>query len=269
VTANVAEQARWNDAEYPQRLLRWERLTSAATPALLQAVGLEPGERVLDVGCGVGAATLPAAEIVGSSGAVVGADISPPVIEQARWRAAEAAAANVTFQVADVQVAQLDGGPFAAAISQFGVMFFDDPVAAFTNIRRQLQPGGRICFACWQGAEANPWSFAALLTGVLPAPAPAAVGKHPTGPFALADPGHVADVLRRAGFGYVQVRSHHAVVDVPDDTIFDDAELRRMGVPADRMAEARDVVEAHLARFRKRPGTSQIPLAYLIVAART
>jgi len=238
-SGNVAERARWNDIRYVHRLLKRERLTSAVTPVLLQALALTPGERLLDIGCGAGAATLRAAKIIGPGGAVVGADISKPLVQRATHRAAEAGANNVIFQAADMQTAQLDSRPFTAAMSQFGVMFFDEPADAFANIRTHLCPSGRLCFACWQAADQNPWSFASRLTGILAPPRPATAGENPTGPFALADVDHVHGLLHTAGFGQVEVTAHHATDGLPEIAVFGDEELVLMGVPPDRMAQAR------------------------------
>lgn len=265
---NVEERQPCNDECYARRLLKREQLTSAVTPVLLQALALTPGERLLDIGCGTGGATLRAAEVIGPGGAVVGADISKLLVQRATQRAAEAGASNASFHAADMQTAQLDSRPFTAAMSQFGVMFFDEPVDAFANLRTHLCPSGRLCFACWQAADQNPWSFASRLTGILAPPPPATARENPTGPFALADPDHVHGLLRAAGFGQVEVTAHQATVGLPETAVFDDEELVLMGVPPHRMAQARDVVDAHLAQFREPSGMGRFPLAYLIVAAR-
>ena len=111
------------------------------------------GERVLDVGCGGGRTSLAAGEAVGMAGYVVGADISEPLRALADRRAQEAGAKNVSFRQVDMQTDTVPGGPFDVALSQFGVMFFDEPVTAFGNIRAHLKPGGRLAFACWQTGE--------------------------------------------------------------------------------------------------------------------
>src|SRR6202042_1616139 len=130
------------------------------TAFLLDAAALQPGEQVLDVGCGGGKTSLAAARGVGPEGAVVGADLSTPLTTLASRRAAEAGVENVTFRVVDMQTDTVPGGPFDVALSQLGVMFFEEPVTAFGNIRSHLKPGGRIVFACWQTMERNPWFFA-------------------------------------------------------------------------------------------------------------
>ena len=142
VAANAAEQQRWNDSRWAELWPKRERLTNAVTPVLLEALTLRPGDRVLDIGSGAGAAALRAAEIVGSDGTVIGADISAPLVELAERRARGAGVGNASFQVADMQTVRVNGGPFTVAMSQFGVMFFDEPTVAFANIRAHLVAGG-------------------------------------------------------------------------------------------------------------------------------
>jgi SAM-dependent methyltransferase len=255
----------WADPRYADRVRRWEPLSSAATPDLLQRLAPQPGERLLDVGCGAGAATFAAATLVGPQGTVVGADVSTAVVQAAAERAAHLHAGNVTFEVADMQTARVAGGPFDAALSQFGVMFFDDPVAAFANIRDHLRPGGRLCFSCWQPAGGNPWSYAALITDLIRLPTGA---EHQPGPFSLAHAAGVVALLEQVGFNGVEVSYRRANVDVAREAVVDDVELTLMGVPTDRIDDARERVASHLATFETAPRTLRLPIAYLIVIAR-
>jgi SAM-dependent methyltransferase len=269
VTVGPAERQARADACFAHRVHRWEALTGVATAVLLEALEPTPGELMLDVGCGAGAATLRAAELVGADGAMVGADTSAAVVHLASERAARVGVENVTFQVADLQTARVGDGSFSAVMSQFGVMFFDEPVAAFANIRRQLVSGGRLGFACWQAvAGANPWSYAALLADILPPPR-ARPGWHPPGPFSLGDASQLRAVLRKAGLGEVLVTPHQASVEVAEDVVVDDEELARMGVPPDHMTVARIRVRDHLAPYRTTSGAIGLPLAFLIATARS
>jgi len=170
VGANEFERRRWNDERWAALWPRRERLTDKVTAYLLAAVALRPGERVLEVGSGGGKAALAAADAVGSTGAVVGADLSAPLHQLAEQRAREAGAGNVGFCLADVQTDKLEGGPFDVAMSKFGVMFFDEPIIAFANIRTHLKRDGRIVFACWQSSEQNPWFFAPAVAPFVPPP---------------------------------------------------------------------------------------------------
>ena len=165
---NAAERRRWNDAYWASVWPKREQLTTAVTGVLLDHLGLSEGDKVLDIGSGGGAATIAASRLVGARGSVVGADISAPLVELARHRALDQRAGNVSFLVADVQHETIPGAPFDAAMSQFGVMFFDEPETAFANIRRHLVAGGRLGFACWQSVEKNPWFIGPALAGYVP-----------------------------------------------------------------------------------------------------
>ncbi|MBO0692542.1 MAG: class I SAM-dependent methyltransferase, partial [Acidimicrobiaceae bacterium] len=153
MVANEAEQRRWNDDYWVRVWPRREELTNLVTDKLLDHLRVQPGEHVLDVGCGGGLTTLALGGRVGPSGLVVGYDLSEPLLALARSRAADQGSTNTRFVVGDAQQAEFDGGPFDAVVSQFGVMFFDDSTAAFANLRRHVKPDGRLVFACWQSAD--------------------------------------------------------------------------------------------------------------------
>lgn len=266
--ANEGERRRWNDGRWVDEWTKREQMTDVVTPVLLEVVAPGPGERVLDVGCGGGKTSLAAARAVGPSGTVVGADLSEHLAGIARRRAAEAGTGNARFLVADVQTDALDEAPFDAAMSQFGVMFFDEPVAAFANIGSHLRPGGRLTFACWQHVRANPWFVGPALAGLLPTPTPPPPGKRPTGPFSLADPAEVEAVLEAAGFEDVAVTGHERALEVADDLVTDDAQLAFLGVPEEAVSAARAAIDAHLAPLRLASGRLRIPLAFQVVTAR-
>jgi SAM-dependent methyltransferase len=264
---NEAERQRWNDDRWAAIWPRRERLTDEVTAFVLDAAALQPGQRVLDVGCGGGKTSLAAAQAVGPEGAVVGADLSTPLTAVANRRAAEAGAVNVTFRVVDMQTDTVAGGPFDVALSQFGVMFFDEPVTAFGNIRSHLKPAGRIVFACWQTGDRNPWFFAPAIAELLPTPPPPAPGKSPTGPFALGDPAHTTGILRSAGFLEVHCSAHEMTVEAPPDSVVDADQLEFMGVPTDKIAVAQTAVDEHMRQFVLGPTRSRLPLAFQIFQA--
>jgi SAM-dependent methyltransferase len=165
---------------------------------LLQAAAIGSGERVLDLGCGNGASTLEAARMA-DPGAVVGIDLSSAMLTNAQARSAAAGLTNVSFVHGDAQVHDFEPEGFDVIISNAGAMFFDDKVAAFTNLRRALLPGGRIALMAWQRLEENEWLIVlrqALAMGRdLPAPQ---VGM--PGPFGLADRDQVSVLLTETGF---------------------------------------------------------------------
>ena len=198
---NVAQQAYWNEAVGPtwvEQQVPLDRQLEPLGRRAMEALALKPGERVLDIGCGAGATSLQLAEIVGPAGAVVGADISRPLLGVARGRSK---AANVSFVEADAQAYPFEAASFDAIFSRFGVMFFVDPTAAFTNLRRALKPGGRLGFVCWRTPPENPIMTAPMLAAApfVGMPAPPADPFAP-GPFAFADAERVKGILTAAGF---------------------------------------------------------------------
>jgi SAM-dependent methyltransferase len=175
--------------------------------AAIEAAAIRAGERVLDVGCGCGQTSLQLAERTGSSGHVMGIDIATAMLARARERAAAAAQAAISFTNADAQTHAFEAGSFDLVFSRFGVMFFTDPTAAFTNLRRALAPGGRLSFVCWQGLAKNAWMSIPIATVAkhvtLPVPSAGAPG-----PFSFADADRVRGILTAAGFDDVAFASY-------------------------------------------------------------
>lgn len=207
--ANTAQAAYWNEvaglswAEFQEALDRQgEPLGRRAMAALAPA----PGERIVDVGCGAGATSLDLARAVQPGGAVLGVDVAEPLLEIARRRAP--GVAGLEFRRADAQTFAFEPGAFDGAFSRFGVMFFDDPPAAFANIRRALKPGGRLAFVCWRAPGENPIMTLPMRAAgdLVPPPSPPEPGA--PGPFAFADPERVRGVLAKAGFDKVEVAPH-------------------------------------------------------------
>ncbi len=262
--ANEAEWRRWNDERWTKSWPDRERLTGAVTPALLRAASLRPGLSVLDVGSGGGAAALASAQLVGSAGRVVGVDLSGALIQLARRRATELGVANLTFVQADAQSSRLDPDPFDAIVSQFGVMFFDDPIAAFSNLREHLRPGGRLVFACWQEADRNTWHTRRALAPFFEVPV---AGATAPGPFSLGDWGRCSELLEASGFGDVSRRDHELIVEAPPEAVFDPSQLGFLGVPPQDVPEALEAVQRHVAAFRIGDGRCRFPLAFRIVVA--
>lgn len=191
----------WNDRggrQWVRERDRYDTMLAACGRRLFDAVELQPGERVLDVGCGNGATTLEAAALVGEHGATLGIDLSGPMLEEARRRATEMGADRPRFLQLDAQTAELPG-PFDAEISRFGVMFFDDPARAFENLARSLRPRGRMCFVCWQEMMKNEWLRVPLLAAVEHVGIPELPEPGAPGPFSLSDPSRVRALLTAAG----------------------------------------------------------------------
>ena len=199
--SNAEQIEYWNSKVGDTWARMQERLDRAFTPvtsALLSVAAPQPGDDVLDVGCGCGETTLALASAVGAEGSALGVDISEQLLSRARERA-EGLLCDAEFRNADAATFD-DEVAFDLIVSRFGVMFFDDPVAAFTNLHRLAAPGGRLCFVCWQPPHDNLWATLpmqalAALIQEMPAVDPLAPG-----PFAFADPKRVHAILDAAGW---------------------------------------------------------------------
>jgi ubiquinone/menaquinone biosynthesis C-methylase UbiE len=244
--ANREQSALWNgssgDAWAAEQALldatfvNFERL-------LVDEVAKCGGRRVLDVGCGSGATTLAIAGHLASAGAV-GIDISAPLVELARRRAARAGVA-AEFLLADAQTHEFAGGEYDLAVSRFGVMFFDDPVAAFANLRGALRDGGALRAVAFRAASQNPFMTAAerAAAALLPNLPPRKPGP---GQFALANREYVQQILAAAGWSEIALRP----IDVP--CAFAARELEgyftRLGPMANVLRDADEATRARLIR---------------------
>lgn len=207
--ANAAQQEYWNTVAGP----RWvglagfvEKRVERVNDLLLARSAVAPGEKVLEVGCGTGAATVPLAKAVGETGEVVGIDISEPMLAGARDRIWHSGLRNITLLRADAQVHAFEPNRFDLIASRFGVMFFADPTAAFRNLRGAARPGGRLCFACWAALEENRhWliAYEVVLRHLGP---PAPKPPHAPGPLAFSDPEYLRSVLEGAGYENIEIR---------------------------------------------------------------
>ena len=166
-------------------------------PVLRRACGVRRHDHVLDVGCGTGQTTREAARTATAGGAL-GVDISAHAIERARELAQAEGLGNVIFEHANAQVHRFPQQRFDLAISRFGTMFFDDPVAAFANIRQALRPAGRLVMMVWQPQDRNEWDIA-IHQSLAGAQGPVASASAGPDPFSLADPLTVKQILGTAG----------------------------------------------------------------------
>jgi SAM-dependent methyltransferase len=210
--ANTAQREYWNTVAGP----RWvglegfvERRVAGVNALLLARSGAKAGEQVLEIGCGTGAFTVPLTQAVGERGSVVGADISAAMLAGGRKRLAEAGLGNVTLVETDAQTHKFEPGRFDLITSRFGVMFFADPSAAFTNLLPAARSGGRLCFACWGPLSANRhWLIAydVVLRHLGP---PANKPRRAPGPMAFDDPDYVRSFLATAGFENIEIHTEH------------------------------------------------------------
>jgi SAM-dependent methyltransferase len=214
-SSNIAQIEYWNTkagetwAKFQEAL---DRQIETLGLAAMDTLRPEKGEHIIDIGCGCGQTSLDLGSRVGAAGSVVGVDISKPMLEVARHRPRPAPNLRVTFELLDAQSDDLGHGRFDAAFSRFGVMFFSDPVAAFTNICESLKRCGRLVFVCWRPLNQNPWMREPLEAALPLLPPIAPFDPMAPGPFAFADAGRVQSILAEAGFGSVKVSPFDAAI---------------------------------------------------------
>lgn len=192
-----------------------EQLFKPLEDMLVQQVSAGSGRRLLDVGCGAGGTTLAVARRLGARGQCVGIDISEPMIVAARTRAGREDA-SVSFIRSDAQTHDFAPGSFDMIISRFGVMFFDDSVQAFANLRRAATDGGGLRFLAWRSITDNPFMTtaeraAAPLLPHLPARKPDAPGQ-----FAFADQRRVHRILEESGWTAINIRPIDVACSLPE-----------------------------------------------------
>ena len=276
--ANTAQREYWNTVAGP----RWvglegfvERRVRAVNDLLLARSGLAAGKKVLEVGCGTGAFTMPLAEAVGERGEVLGADISAAMLAEAHKRLAQIGRRNVSLVEADAQTHEFAPGHFDLVTSRFGVMFFADPAAAFANLLRALRPGGKLCFACWAGLEDNrhwlvPYEVVLRHIGP-PAPKP----PRAPGPMAFADPDYVRSFLGAAGFAQIEI--HRETPGIIAATPQEEAEHACIMGPSGRLIDEKQPDEASRQTIRReieaafaaalRNGGTRLPSTVFLVTA--
>jgi SAM-dependent methyltransferase len=212
------QAARWNGVAgrawvEAQEVL--DRIFKPFEDLLSQAIRAESGGRVLDVGCGTGSTTLAVARLLGAQARCVGIDISGPMITAARARA-ERESLAVDFIQADAQTHTFEPASFDTIISRFGVMFFDDSVRAFENLRHAAREDAELRLITWRSAAENPFMTtaeraAAPLLPDLPV-------RRPDGPgqFAFADPDRVRAILEASGWADIEIRPIDVACTLPE-----------------------------------------------------
>jgi SAM-dependent methyltransferase len=255
-----------------QDLLR--ELGAPVSHRMLDAVALQPGERVLELAAGLGETGMLAAELVGPMGGVVISDQAEAMLEGARARAAALGLSNVEFQVLNAEWIDLSVGSVDVVLCRWGYMLMADPATALSETRRVLRPGGRTALAVWDAVEHNPWAQlpARELSerGLTPVPEPGAPG-----PFALGSSQVLTALLEEAGFTAVHVealeltRRHASFDELWESTldlsrVFHDAVLDR---PETQIGKIKASLAERFAPYTRPDGTIQIPGRTLLASA--
>lgn len=281
-TTNIYQVADWNGQSGERWVSNQQRLDHMLAifgVAAIEAAAPVPGDRVLDIGCGAGATSLTLAERVRPNGQVLGLDISAPLIDRA-WEQLPAGAA-LEYRLADASVAPLPVHGFDLLFSRFGVMFFDDPGAAFTHMRHALVPGGRLAFVCWRSASENDWvrlPMGAIRELLPPSPAP---DPEAPGPFSFGDRDRIARILAEAGFIDTAITPFDAVIpfgqgETREQALDDAVEMAFEVGPLSRALAGQPSTirvaasEAVYSAFARRPGETSVLIdgAAWIVTAR-
>ena len=221
------------------------------TDALIAFAAPCAGEKVVDIGCGCGAPTLEFARAVGPLGRVAALDISGPMLAEGERRASATGIANVDWRQADPASTTLD--EYDLLTSAFGVMFFGDRVAAFTNMRHSAAPDARMALVCWRALAENPWMEVPMIAAAqhLP-PRPKPVPNAP-GMFAFADPAHVTEVLTEAGWAPPRFEKLDMDLDIAAGRGLEEAVIQSTQIGAVNSwlrNQPHDVVSAAIASLR-------------------
>jgi SAM-dependent methyltransferase len=186
------------------------------------------GERVLDVGCGTAGTVIELARRVGPQGRVTAFDVSAILLDVAKKNVADAGIATVELVLGDAATHDFAAGAFDVIFSQFGLMFFNESVPAFANLRRALASTGRIAFSCWRDIDANPWLKVPYEAALPYAPPTEPPSPNAPGPLAFADGERVKQILADAGFSEIVCTAHDAELDF--------GESHEVGAAADHLA---------------------------------
>jgi SAM-dependent methyltransferase len=269
----------WEEAA-PGWVRQQALLREFATPVsywMIDAVEPQPGERVLELAAGLGETGMLAAELVAPLGGVVVSDQAEAMLEGARSRAIALGLSNVEFQTLNAEWIDLPVASVDVVLCRWGYMLMADPAAALAETRRVLRPGGRVALAVWDTLESNPWALLParelIERGVAPRPDPDV--PPPPGPFALAAPGLVQELLEQAGFVEPRietlelVRRHTSFAELWETTLdlsrnIHDAVLSR---PATEIAEIEASLAERFAPYTAADGTLEIPARTLVAAA--
>jgi SAM-dependent methyltransferase len=274
--ANQQQSDYWNGDEAAHWLIeehRYDRMLAPFNGHLLEAARVTGADRVLDIGCGCGSTTR-AAGRVATDGRALGIDLSEPLLRRAEEKTLEEGLTNVSFEQADAQVHPYIDSSYDAAISRFGVMFFDDPATAFANLGRAVRPGGRIAFVCWAEPVENEWIVVPGAAAAKYVALPALNDPDSRGPFSLADKERLVATLETARLVDVSIESLTETLIIGSDPAESADFLKRTGIAQALLKDAdtatvgqiTEAVEVALEPFEDDDGIRLGSKAWLVTA---
>lgn len=274
---NAAQIAFWNGPggqRWVERQAAVDAMLAPVLEALIARAGLQEGERVLDIGCGCGAATIAAAAKVGSGGSVLGLDLSAAMLIRANELAPSDAA--VAFEQGDAMVHSFKPASRDVVISRLGMAYFADPVRAVLNIRNALRSEGRVAFAAWGELRDNPWALEPLQAAYDHVPKLPGLAPHAPDDFAFGSADWVEHVLGDGGLRRIRLERHDIRLDLGAGQGLDAAVASALaigpvgraveGQPAEAASAATAAVRKALGRYAK-GDSGLVPASYWIVTA--
>jgi len=215
--ANEQQSEFWSGSGGDYWIANQEQMDAMLQPLgdeALKRLNLADIRHLIDIGCGTGSTTLQIAGQMPDGARVTGADISVPMTDYARQRLQMAGLANADFMTCDLQTHELAPDSFDGAFSRFGVMFFDEPVTGFSNLRAALKSGAPMAFVCWQTPAENLWHSTALQAARDFIDLPPPHDPRAPGPFAFAEADYVTSILADAGFSDIKMEPHRQEVQL-------------------------------------------------------
>ena len=187
------------------------------------------GEKIIDIGCGTGSTSQTLSKLVGESGIITGIDISKPILNFAHKQKENKKIKNINFIQADAQNHQFSDLNYDAVFSRFGIMFFEDPISAFKNIKKSLSCNGRLAFVCWSKREDNDWiNLSSNVASQFLELPPKANPKEP-GPFAFEDYFYIEEILTKSGWKNIKIKAYKQNIVIGKTLDYAADFLSRMG----------------------------------------
>jgi SAM-dependent methyltransferase len=274
---NAGQIAFWNGPggrRWVERQAALDRVLAPIQDILIERAAIQPGERVLDIGCGCGATTIAAAEKVGAKGSVLGLDVSAPLLVRANELAP--ADAPLTLVQDDAMVHHFKAAGSDLIISRLGMTYFADPVRAFLNIRTALRSEGRVAFACWGELHDNPWALEPLQAAYDHVPKLPGLRPHAPDDFAFGSAEWIEHVVGEAGLRRIRLEPCELSLDLgAGEGLAGAAQVALAmgpvcraveGQPPESVEAATQSVETALARYAKDAGV-MVPASFWIVTA--